>query len=197
MAFPADSPWVTAVGGTTLFSSVGVVPSGSTFANALEYQETGWDSSNGGVSTFYAEPGYQKILPAVQQSVLRGRRGVPDVAAVADPFTGVRVYVQGQWQTEIGGTSISAPIWAGLVALADQYAGRSLGFINPALYAIATSDRYLADFRDIRSGNNGAVVNGTPVPGYFAAAGWDALTGLGVPDATTLVPDLIAQLGGK
>jgi subtilase family serine protease len=197
VAFPADSPWVTAVGGTTLVSDATPNYDGTTSTNTLEYQESAWDSGNGGVSAFYAEPSYQQTLPAAQQTLLHGQRGVPDVAAVADPATGVRIYAQEQWLTQIGGTSVSAPIWAGLVAIADQYAGRSLGFINPALYAIAAANPDTPDFNDITSGDNSTTVNGTTVHGYLAGTGWDAITGLGTPDAATLVPDLITQIGSK
>jgi subtilase family serine protease len=85
----------------------------------------------------------------------------------------------------VGGTSASAPQWAGLVALADQIAGHNLGFINPALYRLSNNAaKYAADFYDVTRGNNG----------YDASKGWDAVTGLGTPDAAKLIPDLIAEV---
>ncbi len=179
-SFPTDSPWVTAVGGTTLDPATN------------GFSQVAWDNSGGGFSGFYSEPSYQQTLPSALQAQFQGRRGVPDVAADANPNTGVRVYLSGQWSPGFGGTSISAPIWAGIMAIADQVAGHPLGFINPALYHVGTSSRAATDFVDITSGNNTQVVNGTTVPGYAAVPGWDAITGLGAPVADALIPDLIA-----
>jgi subtilase family serine protease len=93
----------------------------------------------------------------------------------------------------IGGTSAGSPQWAGLVALADQIAGKSLGFINPALYAIANSaTAYSSDFYDVTTGNN--QIEST-VTGYDATPGWDPITGLGTPNAANLLPDLAARAG--
>jgi subtilase family serine protease len=93
----------------------------------------------------------------------------------------------------IGGTSAGSPQWAGLVALADQMAGKRLGYINPALYQIASNPtKYAADFYDVTTGNNGRF---PPVPGYPATTGWDPVTGLGTPNAAKLLPDLVAAVG--
>ncbi|MBE3559701.1 MAG: S53 family peptidase [Ktedonobacteraceae bacterium] len=179
-SFACDSPWVTAVGGTTLISPT------------RNLRETAWDGSGGGFSRFYQTPDYQKLLPASVQQQLSNRRGVPDVSAVADPRTGLAMYQDGQWGLA-GGTSASAPLWAGLMAIANQMAGRPLGFINPALYKIATSSKYTQDFRDITVGNNTNTDGGTTVAGYPAVTGWDPVTGLGAPIADKLIPDLIAM----
>lgn len=89
----------------------------------------------------------------------------------------------------MGGTSSSSPQWAGLIAIADQTAGRDLGYINPSLYAVANNpSEYANDFYDVTHGNNQT----TSIPGYSASTGWDAVTGLGTPDAAHLIPDLIA-----
>ncbi len=178
-AFPTDSPWVTSVGGTTLRHI------GSTFS------ERAWNGSGGGFSRFYKTPSYQQSLPAAVQSQLQNRRGVPDVAGAADPRTGLVIYIGGQW-TVGGGTSASAPLWAGIVALANQMAGHPLGFINPALYKLAVSKSYEQDFNDITIGNN--TNNATQVQGYTAVPGWDPITGLGSPEAQNLVPDLVAAM---
>src|SRR2546430_2399936 len=133
-------------------------------------------------------------------------RGVPDIAYQASSRTGVLVYLtEGNttasgpgcsggspcstgWYT-VGGTSASAPQWAGLIAIADQMAGRDLGFINPALYAIANNPaKYAADFYDPHVNDNGCCGE----PGWPASTGWDAVTGLGTPNAAKLIPDLIA-----
>jgi subtilase family serine protease len=179
--FPADDPWVTSVGGTTLLtSSAGI-------------SETAWDDSGGGFSAFFSEPAYQQELPATLQSEFKGRRGIPDVAANAAPSTAMAIYFDGQWQ-QVGGTSAATPTWAGIIAVADQMAGHPLGFINPALYKIATSAKATADFRDITIGNNSFSQDGLNVQGYAAAPGWDPVTGCGAPIATKLLPDLIAAL---
>ena len=184
-SFPADEPWVTSVGGTT------VVRNGSTV------QESVWNSNGGagggGFSSFYPTPSFQQTLPAAVQTELKHRRGVPDVAADADPSTGLAIYINGQW-TLAGGTSAAAPLWAGLMAIADQMAGRPLGFINPALYNLANSGHYAQDFHDITSGNNTFIGKGVDVQGYAATTGWDAASGLGTPDAQNLLPDLVAAL---
>jgi kumamolisin len=93
---------------------------------------------------------------------------VPDVAANADPATGYMVRVNGQ-AIELGGTSAAAPLWAALIVRLNAALGRKLGFVNPALYALAPGS-----LRDITSGSNGA---------FSAAAGYDMCTGLGTVPA--------------
>ena len=113
-----------------------------------------------------------------------GRRLTPDVAAVADQFTGVKIVFNGK-QLVGGGTSQSAPIWAGMAAVMNQYlvenGGRRLGDINPLLYQIAQGSR-LPGFRDITLGGN-AVAD--------AAPGYDLVTGLGTPDVDNLVRNIL------
>ena len=184
-SFPADEPWVTSVGGTTVVRSVSTII------------ESVWNSNGGagggGFSNFFPEPSFQQTLPASVQGQLNHRRGVPDVAADADPSTGLAFYLNGQWQLA-GGTSAAAPLWAGLMAIADQMAGHPLGFINTALYKLASSSHYAQDFHDITAGNNTYNGKGVDVQGYSATKGWDAASGLGTPDAQNLLPDLIAAL---
>ncbi|WP_218082874.1 S53 family peptidase [Anthocerotibacter panamensis] len=165
--FYASSPNVTAVGGTTLrLTSTGSISS-----------ETGWSGSGGGSSTFFARPSYQTtaIIPASET-----RRRVPDVALVADPNTGAYVFLNGR-VSQIGGTSLSAPIWAGFSALINQAranAGRgTLGLLNPRVYPLIGT----TNFRDITSGSNG---------GFNAVAGYDRVTGLGVPVVSNLLNSL-------
>ncbi len=178
-SFAPDSPWVTSVGGTTIQRS------GTTF------EETAWNNSGGGFSRFYAEPAYQKTLPSSYQQEFNNRRGVPDVSAMANPLTGLAIYLNGQW-TLAGGTSASAPVWAAVMALANEEAGHPLGFINPGLYKVAASSQYAQDFHDITVGNN--TNRSANVQGYSATQGWDPITGLGTPNAENLIPDLIAAL---
>lgn len=185
-SFPTDDPWVTSTGGTTLLRT----QNGS-------FSERAWNSadgaSGGGFSAFFPTPSYQQSLPSSAQQLLNHRRGVPDVSADADPSTGLAIF-SGGWQLG-GGTSATAPFWAAIAAIANQMAGHPLGFLNAALYKLAASSTYARDFHDITQGNNSRQVNGTPVTGYNTAPGWDAVTGLGSPDAENLVPDLIAATG--
>jgi subtilase family serine protease len=170
---------VTSVGGTTLRNE----------NNSLS--EVGWPDSGGGFSKIYAMPSYQKQLPAATQSQFQNRRGVPDVSAVADPYTGMAFYEDGAW-SQAGGTSASSPVWSAIMAVANQMAGHPLGFINPTLYKIAASASYNKDFHDITQGNNSNQQAG--VVGYNAAPGWDPVTGLGTPDAANLIPAMIKDM---
>mgnify|MGYP001772602645 CR=1 FL=1 len=108
-------------------------------------------------------------------------RGVPDVAYDANPNTGVSVYYAGSWYV-FGGTSIGAPEWAGIIAIAAQYQGKSLGLVQPEIYSLAESSSYSSYFHDITSGPS----NGY----YYPSAGWDYVTGWGTPIASNLVPKL-------
>ena len=170
--YPSASPNVLSVGGTTL-----------TIDSAGNYiSEVGWSNSygatGGGPSAVEPEPAFQT---GVQST---GARGTPDVALNADPNTGVYVYdsyYYGGW-LQVGGTSLAAPVWAGLIGIANQ--GRAATKLNtlsnvPAdLYSLPASD-----FHDITSGNNG----------YAAGPGYDFVTGLGTPKANVLVPALASS----
>lgn len=181
ISFPSGSPWVTAVGGTSLQNNGG------------PYSEIVWNhggASGGGISRFFPTPAFQQALPQSDQQLLAGKRGVPDVSAAADPYANLAIYYNGRWALA-GGASASAPLWAGVMAIADQVAGRPLGYINPALYKIAASAQYTSAFRDVTSGDN-SFFNGTiNVQGYQATPGWDPATGLGSPNAAKLIPLLI------
>jgi kumamolisin len=109
-------------------------------------------------------------VPKSANDGTRVGRGVPDVAAVADPVTGYTVRVDGQTFV-IGGTSAVAPLMAGLVALINQQLGRAVGFMHPMLYAHPNA------FRDITQGDN---ITTKSKKGYAARTAWDACTGLGV-----------------
>ncbi len=179
--FPADVPWVTTVGGTTLIST------------ANGYDESAWPGSGGGMSKFFSEPAFQQGLPQTVQAELAGHRGLPDIAADADPATSMAIYSAGHWQ-QVGGTSASTPLWAAIIAVANQMAGHPLGFINPGIYKLGTSAHAQQDFRDITSGDNSVHQGGIQVQGFQAVAGWDAVTGWGTPLASQFIPDLIAAL---
>jgi kumamolisin len=171
--FPASSPHVLACGGTNLQSS-GSTITGETVWNALP----NGGASGGGVSNFFPLPTWQSSAGVPKPTVKSGGRGVPDVAGDADPSSGYVVRVDGQ-SLVIGGTSAVAPLWAGLIAVANQQNGKSAGFINAAIYAASAK----AAFRDVVSGTN---YTGTPV-GFKAGKGWDGCTGLGSPIAPQLI----------
>src|SRR6266568_3546477 len=179
-------------------------------------REVGWIASGGGYSILFPRPTFQNTLPPgssyVGSSVgapgpNSNMRGVPDIAFQASSRTGVLVYMSlGATTTSgtgcgganpcsigwyvVGGTSSGSPQWAGLIAIADQMAGRDLGYINPALYQIANDPiKYANDYFDVTTGNNQA---NPAIPGYNATTGWDAVTGLGTPNVANLLPALIA-----
>ena len=123
-------------------------------------------------------------------------RGVPDVAADAGQPAGPPiVFAGGIIEERPSGTSGSAPLWGGVIALADQYAHHDLGFVNPAIYRIGRSPSYHKAFHDVTAGNNDVTAGSSAtVTGYQAGPGWDPVTGWGSPDAQVLVP-LLGLLG--
>jgi subtilase family serine protease len=135
----------------------------------------------------FSRPGYQDGLLGVGEY-----RAVPDVASDASPHAGMAVVTStggGTYRiTGSGGTSASAPLWAGLVALADQYSGRHLGFINAGIYRIGRSASYHMAFHDVTTGDNTVSFPPNTVTGYRSSVGWDPVTGWGSPDAAVLVP---------
>jgi len=206
--WPASDPLVTAVGGTRLCTDPTATGSRTTDntdpPSVCQVQpaeaEIGWPFSGGGYSILFPRPAFQDNLPAgssyVGSSVgapgpNSNMRGVPDVAYQASSGTGPLVYFSAFGWFVVGGTSCSAPQWAGLIAIADQISGGNLGYINPGLYKIGSDPaRYAADFFDITSGNNTT----SSIPGYSATQGWDAVTGLGTPNAANLAHDLVAAV---
>jgi kumamolisin len=170
--FPASSPHVLACGGTNLVGN-GSSISDETVWNA---QPQGGGATGGGVSNVFPLPTWQGGLNVPKPQVPTGGRGVPDVAGDADPATGYIIRVNGKTMT-IGGTSAVAPLWAGLIAVANQQNGAAAGFINPALYAAKNKGA----FRDTVEGDNGS---------FEAGTGWDACTGLGSP----IVPRVISAI---
>jgi kumamolisin len=168
--FPASSPNVLACGGTRLNASA------TKISSEVVWNEPNEGATGGGISDEFPLPSYQETagVPPSANSNQQVGRGLPDVAADADPATGYSVRVDGQ-NTVIGGTSAVAPLWAGLIALLNQSLGTPVGFLNPTLYGLPATSGV---FRDVTSGNNGA---------YQAGPGWDACTGLGVVDGTKLL----------
>jgi kumamolisin len=173
--FPASSPHVLACGGTKL------VGSGSTIQSEVVWNELaiGEGATGGGVSSIFPLPTWQQNSNVPAPTTSGGGRGVPDVAGNADPSTGYAVLVDGQ-TTVIGGTSAVAPLWAGLIALANAQHNTSAGFINPAIYGASGTGATSASgaFHDITQGNNG---------GFSAGPGWDACSGQGSPIGTAVI----------
>jgi subtilase family serine protease len=225
--WPASSPWVTSVGGTSLGVSAtnGYVgeTGWSTLRSRLAANGKSWLTGvyqyggGGGVSRLFAEPSYQVNAGIDSASFGWGWSGrvVPDISMVGDPNTG---YLVGQTQTfpdgtyydtfRLGGTSLSSPLFAAVMALADQAAGRHHGFANPALYAAGA-----AAYRDVvdpSSALGGGVVRNDYVNGVDASSGirttlrslgyegslihattgYDDMTGLGSPNGASFLSAL-------
>jgi len=218
---PAADPLVTGVGGTELtvakycLASVGCNPAQNpapgTYQSEIVWNEGlpygdygnvfgyGTHATGGGFSVIYDEPAYQQgLLPGGKQ------RAVPDVAYSAAIEHGVLTYLaipgipSGFYL--FGGTSAGAPQWAAITAIADQRAGKSLGFLNTALYHIAQAQsKYASSFHDITSGTNSSLQfdeadNPVDIPGYNAGLGWDAPTGAGSPITPSIVDQLIQHV---
>jgi hypothetical protein len=174
--YPAASPYVIGVGGTSLPLDA---------QGGLTGPETAWSGSGGGASQYEALPSYQAKF-----GIATATRAVPDVSYQGDPSTGVAVFdstpvngVSGWY--ELGGTSSGAPQWAGLLADANALRSSPLSAIDSILYQAATGSAYSNDYRDIISGTNGTC--GTACS---AAPGYDMVTGLGSPIASGLIPFL-------
>lgn len=176
--YPASDPSVTGVGGTVL----------NVTSNGTYLSEEGWSGnatgatspgcqnqggSGGGYAPF-PRPWWQSGLPSSPST-----RGVPDVAL--DAGTHATIFLDGNL-ANVGGTSLSTPVWAGIAGDLDQFAGRPLGFLDPALYRILAGPNYSDDFHDIVSGGNG----------YSAGPGWDPVTGIGTPIVANLSRDIVS-----
>jgi subtilase family serine protease len=184
----ASDPLVLGAGGTSLTASHSTGAWQRESAWGLPYGNPGsaFQATGGGFSRLFPRPRYQDGVPGIGAA-----RGVPDVSADANGHTGMALVLCSHGTTMIrnsGGTSASAPIWSAVIALADQYAGHRLGFVNPAIYRIARSHHYHQAFHDITAGNNNAEFPPTTITGYPAAPAWDPVTGWGSPDAEVLIP---------
>jgi subtilase family serine protease len=184
VAYPAVSPDVIGVGGTSL-----------TLSSSGAYQsETAWSGSGGGLSVYEREPAFQSQFAIANDP--RGYRGSPDVSYNGNPGTGYAVYdsvgVNGYagW-FQVGGTSAGTPQWAALISIANsmRVAARksNLSSTDTTLYTIAKA-AMSADFHAVTSGTNGSC--GTMCT---AGAGYDYVTGLGTPQASAIINALVAQ----
>lgn len=177
VSFPADDPLVTAVGGTTLKAD----PLSGQYRSETAWNEstTFNKASGGGFSIYDDRPAYQNGV--VSQS---SGRAVPDLSMNASINGGVLIYQSQEAAknppvTVIGGTSVSTPELAGLLADGMQMAGHRLGLLNPALYQLGLSKKYPQLMNDVTSGNN--ILLTFNISGYSARLGWDPVTGWGSP----------------
>ena len=189
---PVDSPYATIVGGTSLTMNGYGVSWGSETVwnyNSDQNNPTPNEGSGGGISTYYAIPSWQANINMTTNGGSAGNRNIPDVALTAD-----NIFVCYDNGTDDGyyfymGTSAAAPLWAGFCALVNQQSTAAnstnyVGFLNPALYAIATNASYNSCFHDITTSNN----IGTHTAGlFYATNGYDLCTGLGTPAGTNLI----------
>ncbi len=184
--WPASDPLVTAVGGTQLHLNA---------AGDRTKPDNVWNDTaalgepaagSGGVSSVFSRPSYQSSV----SSIVGSARGIPDVALSA-AVVGAAIIYDGGWQL-VGGTSEASPLFAGIVAIADQVAGHDLGPLNPALYGLGSG---AAGLPDITNGDNTVTVptsggGEVTVTGYTAVTGYDLASGLGTVDGAKLVAEL-------
>jgi subtilase family serine protease len=194
IAWPASDPYVLAVGGTTLQ----INNTSGAYQSEQVWNDRRVGATGGGLSTIFPEPAYQQGIP--DQALFQGERGIPDVSFSAANFDVYASFENGavgqidpaKWRhwDILFGTSVSAPCWAGLVAIADQMHGKPMGQIQPALYSLGGKG-----FHDITKGNN----TFAGVQGYSARSGYDLATGWGTPIADQLIPALVSaynNIGG-
>jgi hypothetical protein len=177
--FPASSPWVLAIGGTTLKSEGGRITSEAVWRSSAD------SATGGGVSDKFPRPDWQSAVSVPRRPDGKFGRGIPDVAGSADPQLGVPIIVHGV-ETPVGGTGQTVPLWAGLIAIINQALGYNVGYLNPRLYREMGPAGL---FRTITSGDNS--VSG--VAGYPARQVWSPVAGWGSPDGMKLLTWLRAN----
>jgi subtilase family serine protease len=197
--WPASDPLVTGVGGTRLhLNAAGDRTSPDTAWNDSRnkvveklFGALPW-ASGGGLSAVFGRPAYQDPV----RGITGNHRGVPDVSLSASLSGAVLIFesytgAPGIWAPG-GGTSAATPEFAGIVAIADQYAHKRLGLINPALYRL--EQEYAPGLVDVTKGSNtvsftqgGRTIT---IKGYRARPGYDLVTGVGTIDAARFVPEL-------
>jgi pseudomonalisin len=190
--YPAASRYAVAVGGSVLYSDGGTPPK-----RGLEYP---WPYTGGGQSFFLAEPSFQRGDAAVNRPCVSDRdgnttntgvtcRGIPDVASESGDIATSSYTIYSPelgGDSSEGGTSLSSPLWAGMWTRIQAASARGTGFANYPIYRTAeNATRYARDFTDLQVGTNGA---------YQAAAGWDYVSGWGVPDVAHLMQDVDGRL---
>jgi len=192
--YPGSDPYVTSCGGTSISNVSG-----------LSFTEHTWNDNDddwltgGGISDVFGVPAWQGWagLPGSANDGHKGR-GIPDIAGNADGASGYDIYLNGSNIGAVGGTSATAPLYAGLAVLLNAGFGQPIGYLNPNLYAVP----YAYVFRDINDGISNARGG---APGYKSGAAWDACTGLGSVNGTALenalrgmgLPVALADFNGK
>lgn len=178
--FPAESPNITQVGGTTL----------STDGSGNYVSETAWNrggnvGGGGGISTVYPLPVWQQGISMAANQGSTSWRNMPDVALVAD---NIHIFYGNGTNANVGGTSCAAPLWAAFLALANQRAAQisqpPVGFLNSTIYALNRGTNYSATFHDITTGDNTSSASPT---NFYAVTGFDLCTGWGTPTGTNLI----------
>ena len=190
---PASDPYVTSVGGTTLQLSNGAYGSETVWSNPKSIQHGPEGAGGGGgLSKTFKQPSWQ-VGPGVTNQYSNGYRELPDVTADADPSTGYAMYCTvtnagcnaSGWLI-VGGTSAATPIWAGSIALVNQYLQTNgqhrIGYANPTLYTLFNARQGFPAFHDITTGTNLY---------YPATAGYDLASGMGSPDIYNIARDLL------
>jgi len=191
--YPADDPYITAAGGTQLTTNGAGGPWQSEIGWGGDNMQCGGPGtgSGGGIGTdYFAIPNYQELLGVINASNQGSTtyRNVPDVASNADCNN---YWVSGgSVMGGLGGTSLSAPKWAGFMALVNEQVANNnappVGFLNPLIYAISTGSNYDSDFHDITVGANPNVGGGT-YTSYSDVFGYDLVTGWGSPNGQNLI----------
>lgn len=198
-AWPASDPLVTAVGGTQMFLDA----AGDHLQPDATWNDTSLQdfpaASGGGRSATFTRPLYQKSVART----VDGRRGVPDISMAASLQGAPLVYLDskigfdGAGYYAIGGTSLATPLFAGVVAIADQLAGHGLGLLNPALYKMAA--RHAPGIVDITAGTTTVTFaqggSTHTVLGFDAVKGYDLATGVGTIDGARFIPELAKAAG--
>lgn len=174
---PSDSPYITIVGGTSMQTSG---PGGAWLS------ESAWSGSGGGVSGYFPIPVWQQGVSMAANHGSTNFRNIPDVSCQAD--IAIWLIADNGHQGTVGGSSASAPLWAGFTALINQQAAANarpgIGFLNPAIYALGQGGGYASALHDITAGNN---TNSSSPSNYFAVPGYDLVTGWGSPNGSNLI----------
>ncbi len=195
---PSGDPFITGVGGTNLQLNAGAYGSESIWSNPNNTQRGPKGAGGGGgLSNTFKQPTWQ-TGPGVHNQFSNGFREVPDISADADPATGYAMYCTvtnagcpGSGWITVGGTSASAPLWAGSMTLVNQYmqaqGKKRIGFANPALYGLFNAQQPFPAYHDVIAGNNLF---------YPATSNYDLASGIGSPDIYNIARDLVMLSGG-
>ena len=185
---PSSCPFITIVGGTVLSTTAPAGSWGSETVWNAGSQGGQYAGSSGGISSYYPLPFWQAGIDMTANGGSTSQRNIPDVAMTAD-----NLYVTGGngWSGPLCGTSCAAPLWAGVAALVNQQAvaagSGTVGFLNPAIYAIGKGAAYGSSFHDVTSGNNCSQDSPSL---FYAAAGYDLCSGWGTPAGQALIDSL-------